>query len=192
MATYEQMLAEYKRLAKRADQRLVRIEQYSKQPNYQGMTKFAYSKAMRNIHAYSGQGANRFNTAPPKNPKQLQAKIDDIKAFLEAPTSTKLGTTRVYKDRVKTFNENHGTNFTWQEYGAFFESAEWEKIKSEFKYSETLVQAIASIRRKGEEIKPDMIKKANMQNMLLDEDEVVDELAKRLLKRGFTYAKMFK
>lgn len=190
MATYEQMLVEYKRLAKRADQRLVRIEQYANQPNYQGMTKFAYSKAMRDIKAYSGQGAKRFNTAPPKNPKQLQAKINDIKAFLEAPSSTKKGVTNIYKQRVATFNQHYGTNFTWQEYGAFFESSEWDKIKSEFRYADTLVKAVASIKRAGADLNPEMIKSAS-KNMILDKDEVVDEIAKKLIKKGFTYLKMF-
>lgn len=194
MATHEQLLAEYKKLAKQADQRLVRIEKYASDPNnqhFKGMEKFAYRVAQKNIETYSGPGAKRFNTTAPDTDEKLQSKINDIKAFLEAPSSTKRGLTSVYKERAATFNENHGTNFTWQEYGTFFESAEWDKIKNDFKYTQTLIKAIAAIRKSGKDINEDMIKKGISDNMILDKDLVVDEIAKKLLSKGYTYKKLF-
>lgn len=192
MATYDELLKEYKTLSMRADKRMQRIEQYAKEPGYKGMLNFSYARAMRDIKAYSGQGGTRWGTKPPASKSQLQAKINDMKAFLESPSSTKRGITSVYKQRVKTFNAHYGTDFTWQEYGAFFESAEWDKIKNEFRYSDTVVKAIASIKKAGKDIDPKDIIGANAKNIILDkEDDIVDEIAKMLLKRGFSYLKMF-
>lgn len=139
---------EYRRLAKRADQRLLRLENISnpESPNYNPMYKsvkeYAYKRAVRDIRAWSGDVEKpRFNTAPPSNTNKLKAKIADIKRFLEAASSTigrtkeTKGITKVYQDRANTINEKYGTNFTWQQLAKFFESGLWSKIKSSDKFS---------------------------------------------------------
>ena len=71
---------EYRKLAKRADQRLLRLEEYAGRKGFSGILSFAYRVAKRDIRSWSGdtQKKPRFNTAPPKNTNQLKAKIADI------------------------------------------------------------------------------------------------------------------
>lgn len=120
---YDDLVKIYRTLAKSADQRLVRLEQYSNQKNFKTAIKWAYARAQRDIHAWSGQDATRFNTKPPKSESALRSKIEDIKTFLKAPSSTKKGIIEIYKQKADTFNANHpGANFTWEQLGKFFES----------------------------------------------------------------------
>lgn len=109
----------YRRLAKVADQRLVRLEELGKQEGYQGAVKWAYLKATEDAQYWGGYRdpkAPRFNTKPPADAAMLKAKISDIQEFLKAPTSTKAGIVEVYKKRAEAFNKNHGTNFTWNDW----------------------------------------------------------------------------
>lgn len=126
--------SEYRKLAKRADQRLVRLEGYAHDKGFKGIKEFAYKVAMRDIASYSGKGAKRFNTKPPKDIRKLQNKIADIKKFLASPTSTKKGVIEVHKRRAEALNNSEklfGTgnkgNFTWQEWANF-----WEKVGNDY------------------------------------------------------------
>ena len=59
----EDALMYYKRLAKTADQRLVRLEQLSTQKGYENVTAYAYARAQYDIGRYTS--GHRFNTKPP-------------------------------------------------------------------------------------------------------------------------------
>lgn len=115
--------AEYRKLAKRADQRLVRLEGYRHDKGFKGITEYAYKTAMRDIASYSGKGAKRFNTKAPATDAELKRKIADIKKFLAAKSSTKKGVLDTYKKRADSLNKSMGTNFTWQEWANY-----WEKV----------------------------------------------------------------
>lgn len=115
----ETLEAYYKRIAKVADQRLVRLEALSQVEGYQGAAQWAYQRAMYDIEKWGYSKKRRFNTKPPADVNQLKAKINDIQAFLESPTSTKAGINAVYKKRAETFNANYGTNFKWQDFANF-------------------------------------------------------------------------
>ncbi len=152
--------AEYRKLAKRADQRLVRLEAAAAKPGYESVTQYAYKKAMRDIRAWSGENASRFNTKPPKNTNQLKAKIADIKRFLSSASST-IGATKetrgikqIYQERANTINEKYDTNFKWQDLAKLFESGLWEKLKSSETYSSDAdFQTIAHIKANFKEVK---------------------------------------
>lgn len=143
---YAELLAEYKRLAKRADQRLVRLEQLAQQEHYKGVLTYSYARAMRDIKAWSGEEATRFNLKAPGRIDQLQAKIRDIEHFLNAPTSSKSGITKVYKERTSTVNKLYSTNFKWQDLAKYYESAESQKMAEQYG-SKTLVRSLGAIRR---------------------------------------------
>ena len=151
---------EYRRLAKRADQRLVRLEQLAEQAEYKGIKEFAYKRAQRDIRSWSGENATRFNTAPPSNTNKLKAKIADIKRFLESASST-IGATKetrgikqIYQDRANTINERYDTNFNWKDLARLFESGIWKKIKSSDSYdSKTDFQTIANMKANFKEVK---------------------------------------
>lgn len=145
------LMKEYRTLAKRADQRMVRLEQYSKRPEYKGILRFAYARAQHDLKAYASEKRLatgmplRFNTAPPKtksgeiNTKALQGKINLIKRFLTSQASTidkpkkqmagETGLNQTYKKRVDTINKTYGTDFTWQELAQFFDSGLADKMQ---------------------------------------------------------------
>ena len=91
----ESIEAYYHRIAKVADQRLVRLEKLEGQEGYGNALQWAYKRAMSDIETWSGEGASRFNTKAPANANQLKAKINDIKTFLGSESSTKSGITEV-------------------------------------------------------------------------------------------------
>ena len=153
--------AEYRRLAKRADQRMVRIEDLAKSnPEYAGIKEFAYKRALRDIRSWSGENASRFNTKPPSNTNKLKAKIADIKRFLESASSTiaatkeTKGIKQIYQDRAETINKKYDTNFNWRDLAKLFESGVWKKIKSSDSYdSKSDFQTIANMKANFREVK---------------------------------------
>lgn len=153
---YTELVKEYRKLAKRADQRLVRLEALSRSAKYENVLKYAYLVAAKNIESYgSVKNRPRFNTKPPENSNTLQAKINDIKHFLDSISSTKKGIVSVYEKRADTLNKNMGLKgndkFTWQELADFFQSKSYEKLASAFG-SKTLFDTIGSIKKNLPEI----------------------------------------
>lgn len=153
---YTELVKEYRKLAKRADQRLVRLEALSRQSKYENVLKYGYAVAAKNIESYGRpKDRPRFNTKPPKNPNTLQAKINDIKHFLESVSSTKKGIVSVYEKRANTLNKNMGLKgddkFTWQELADFFQSKSYEKLASSFG-SKTVFDTIGKIKENLSEI----------------------------------------
>lgn len=169
---YNAALKEYRKLAKRADQRLVRLERYATEPRYENIKQYAYARAMRDIKSWSGERAKRFNTRPPSNYSELMGKINDIKWFLQAATSSikptkdnavydyvdgqKVlvggGIDLTYQKRAATLNEKYGTNLTWENVGWMFESALYRKLAKKFNDSKTAVRVIGHIQKNEEEI----------------------------------------
>ena len=158
---YAAAVAEYRKLAKRADQRLVRLERYSQQEKYANVTQYAYAKAMRDIRSWSGKDATRFNTKPPKNLNSLKAKINDIKGFLQSASSTIKptadnaiynekgqivggGIDLTYQKRADTLNQRFGTNVTWENVGSIFESTLYRKLAKKYE-SKTAVRIIGKL-----------------------------------------------
>lgn len=148
---YDSLLKQYRKLAKRADQRLVRLEQLSGKAGFKNVLSWAYGKAMKSIRQWSGETASRFNTKPPEKISSLRAKIRDIQDFLSMKTSEKRKILGIYKKRADTLNKNYGTSFTWEDAGKFFESAEWEKMEQEYG-SKTAVMAVGQIQRNEDAI----------------------------------------
>lgn len=165
----------YRRLAKVADQRLVRLEGYSHEKNFKEATEWAYKRAMRDIRHWSGENAKRFNTAPPKRQESLIAKINDIRTFIDAPSSTKEGITSIYIKRANKINELYGTKLEWQDVGDFFESELWKKRDSVWG-SKTYLETIATAKSHEAEIVAQIEEKQKMIKFLEEED--IEELKK--------------
>lgn len=141
----------YRRLAKTADQRLVRLEAASHDPYYKGIEKYAYARAMRDIQAYGG--GTRFNTKPPEDREEFRDKIMDMLRFLKSPTSTKYGTKEVYQNRAAKLNEDYpGLNLSWQDMAELFSSGEFEKVWGEYG-SDTVWVAIGKIKKNEDKMK---------------------------------------
>ena len=145
----------YRRLAKAADQRLVRIEQLSQNPLYANVKSFAYEKALEDIHKWNGVTASRFNTVPPESPEDLQAKIEAMKSFLGKQTSTQAGINLMYKRMANAVNAKYGTNFTYQQIMKYYSSNQNEKWSNMFG-SKTALKVIGNIQKSAKKLKKDI------------------------------------
>lgn len=179
----------YKRLAKQADQRLVRLEQLSEKKGFEAVRQYSYARAMRDIKQWAGQDATRFNQKTPKTKRQLEAKIQDMRTFLEAPTSTKAGIIKVYQQRADTINKKYGTDFSWQDLGNYFEQAKASKADKKYG-SATELRALGEIQKQSDviikQVKQHRKKHINVDNPLLQ--EVIDDmLTDRKLKLQMFY-----
>ena len=177
--TYEETVKVYRTLAKTADQRIVRLKSYEHDPNFKNATKWAYARAMRDIKQWSGEQAERFNTAPPKSLAALQAKIEDIKTFLSSPTSTKKGMKEILQKRADTLNSRYGTNFKWNDVGTFFDSELHEKLDKDYA-SKTMMKVVGNLQENKEEIIA-KIKAAQKKDKKVP-DDMVDELVEDIIK----------
>lgn len=171
--------AVYRTLAKTADQRLVRLEGYQHDKNFKDATRYAYSRAMRDIEQYSGEGATRWNTKPPEGNAALRAKIEDIKHFLESETSTKKGLQRIANQKLDKLNKNFGTNMSWSQWRKYFDSKLSDKTDKSFG-SKTRVRAFVWISQNKEQVVKDLqkqdLKELNVPN------SVVGKAVKKILK----------
>lgn len=160
----ETPMQHYRRLAKVADQRLVRLEKLAGQEGYKNILKWSYRRAQKNINYYSGEQnfiastatelnagiekgwtPGRFNTKPPTTKtgqidmRSLKAKIRDIQEFLETPTSKKADIEQTYNQRVHTLNERFpGNNFKWEDLADFFESDAYKNLRTIYDSGEIL------------------------------------------------------
>ncbi len=179
---------EYRKLAKRADQRLVRLERLSKEAGYEKVTEYAYRVAMRDIRSWSGSEATRFNTRPPKNTNQLKAKIADIKKFLGSVTSTKTGIKKSYDARVKSFNKKYGTDFSSEELAEFFRSTLYKKMDAKFVNSDVIFKAVGEMSKNEDEIKA-AIEEHRPIHISTDDmhvQDTIDKLVRTRLKKHVT------
>ena len=172
----------YRRLAKQADQRLVRLEKLTEKEGYSNVNKYAYARAMKDIKQWSGEKATRFNMKPPKNTNSLRAKIADIRTFLEAPTATKAGIESVYKSKADVLNEKYGTNFDWTDLANYFDEA--KNSKSDSKYgSDTMLKAVAEIQKQSETIAK-QIKQHKKKHITVDSPRLQDAIDDILADKG--------
>lgn len=148
------LMGEYRKLAKRADQRLVRLEKLAESgdTNFEGVLTYSYKRAASDAAKWgSNADKPRFNIKPPETAGEIKAKIKDIEAFLEAPTSTKQGIINIYKKRADTFNDKFGEKddegnvknpIKWQDLAKYYKS---DTAKREAKRygSRTIARAVS-------------------------------------------------
>jgi hypothetical protein len=183
---YDDLVKVYRKAAKAADQRLVRLEQLSQTENFKGAEKYAYAKAQRAIQAWSGDEATRFNTKPPKSMASLKEKIQDIKTFLASSSSTKTGLKNVHMRRADSLNERYGTDYSWKQWDTFLNSKLMKKLDKQLgagtpktKDGGTKDAVIAAIVSNKEEI----VRGIEEQNEIeiYTDDEMVDELVQDIV-----------
>ncbi len=144
---YNELVRDYRTLAKAADQRLVRLARLGEKEGFRHATEYSYRRAMHDIKAWGGESATRFNIKPPEGIANLRAKMADIKTFLSAESSTKKGLTQINQKRADTLNEKYGTNFTPKEISKFFDSKLKERMSSKIRDSDTMMKVVGVIRR---------------------------------------------
>ena len=187
---YQALVKEYKSLAKKADQRLVRLEKLSTQKGFRNVTKFAYNRAMKDIQYWSGAGATRFNRDIPRNINSLRARINDVRHFLEdTKTSTKRDIIKTFKKRADTINSKYGTTMKWDDLANFYDSKTWIDLNREFG-SDTAMQAVGEVQTREKEIKRSL-KKGEIQVIRLSNKKVEFAVNKILEEQGLSFFDMY-
>lgn len=202
----EGLMAEYKHYAKLADDRLRQIERLSRQEGFENVKNFAYAKAQKDIAKWnkntSKPGSNRWRTKAPESNRALEAKLADIKDFLSKETSSRKGIIESIKKSTDSLNKHYGTNFTWKEMSTFWTSEVSEKL-DRMMGSDTLIRTIAAVKKltKSKEKNVENYKKAQFSTnvkeinkkiiMAADNNTIVAEKAKALMKSGVGYSDLF-
>lgn len=180
--TRAELAAEYQRLAKQADQRMVRLEKLAAQGGiYENVEHYAYRAAEREIKRFGGtpnkEDRYRFNRNKPLNYNELVGKTAAIKRFLDAPTSTKKGIIRVFKDKAEIYNQATGSDFTWEQFAKYWQSGLADKLAS-YGYA-TRNAAIAQIKKKMETVAEEVNEAdEKIENVA---DEVLDDKIEQIM-----------
>ena len=152
----ESLIEEYIKLAKRANKRLSRLENLSKNPTYKNIKHWAYRTAMYSIKNMGED--RRFPTSIKKLDKKSIEEISKMRNkvydFLSQETSTKKGIDKFYIKRVKTLNEKYNINLNWWEVADFFESGGiMDKMTKAGFSSKTAIRIIGVFQKNGKDIK---------------------------------------
>lgn len=174
---YDALVKEYHRLAKKADTSLRATEAYQHDKNFGIMIKWAYADAMRDIKRFGGN--KRFDTKAPESKTQLQAKINAIKSYLSAPTRTKTGVRKIFKEKADTINSEYGTDFTWSEVGTFFESEIWTKLENIYG-SKTALRVVGTLKKKGADIIKEIAEQSDIHKKV--KDDLVEKVVSNRIK----------
>lgn len=169
MASYNELLKKYRKLAKRADQRLVRLERYS--DVNKNVKEWAYKQAMFEIKKYGGEGATRFNIKPPEDQKQLERKIAAIENFLFKPTSQVRNIIKIEKKRLESLkttlkkdNRFEG-DIPFADWIKIHQSGTFERMEEKYGFY-TSVKSLGVIEKEQDKIKQ-IIEDAKEENISL-------------------------
>ena len=181
----ESIEAYYRRIAKVADQRLLRLENLAKADG-SDVNKWAYRRAMMDIDRWN-PGGSRFNTKAPADGRSLRAKINDIKTFLGSESSTKQGIRDVYERRLESLNENNDTNFRIDDLMDLFDSALWKKFEGQKITSDEILKAIGYIKdhATSDEAFEALKEQANMKGKVpqfVEDNPFQNELIRKMLQ----------
>lgn len=147
MSAYSELYSEYRKLAKRADERLRSLERASGREGYRDVTRYAYSRAQYDIRAFTGdpdKAFGRFDVRPQgatqkEQYNNLQKMMASVKTFLNSETST-IGPAKgaegqrlegikgTFQKRAESTNEAYGTSFTWQSMATYWLSGMGAKL----------------------------------------------------------------
>lgn len=206
------LLKAYKKFAKMADQRLVRLEKAASQKGFENILSYAYRTARENIKAWDimglkSRGRNakdyalpRFNRNIPlkKDGKvdinALKSKMTDIERFLISVTSTQKGVRDVYQSRADKINKKYrlrgDARLTWEDMQKFWGSESADKLREIGYGSDTIVRAIASIKRHKKYLTPDQIKDST-KNIKITKNPNVNYVANQILQTGLNVNDIF-
>ena len=143
------MIAYLNKINKIADRRLRNLEVYRHDAGYKDIDKYAYAKAMRNIRAIGGNKRFSIKAYESMTKQEIQKRINYTLEFLNSPSSTKTGITKVYKKRAATLNAKYGTDYTWQQMTQLFESGVFDTLIEKFA-SESTFRSIGKFQKNKE------------------------------------------
>ena len=187
MSEYEDLLKQYKRRAKLADQYMRRLEKLqASDKRYKGVTNYAYRRAIHDIETWGHWkkgGKPRFDTKPPRTLQGRRAKMKDIERFLTSPTATKRGIDTIYKKRAQTMSEKYGTSADWEDMAKYYSRGLNEKMDDLYG-SKTALRAIGRVQKNAKAIRK-AIKKGELDTYITgafgsEDKPIVDTITKML------------
>lgn len=189
MATYKELLAEYHKLAKRADERLRSLERASGREGYKGVTRYAYARAQYDIRAFTGdpdKAFGRFDVNPrgattKERADMLRTMMASVKTFLNSETSS-IGRAKgadgqwiegirgSYKQTAETTNERYGTDFTWQQMATYWLSGLGEKMNQKYGSKTAMAKVAENPKRAANIIRE--INRANQRGQMISDAQL--------------------
>ena len=167
------ILSDYSKMTRLANDHLRAIERARNTDGLKGITQYAYKRAVHDL-----AGATRFPSAKKledMNYNYVTKKLQDLRRFLKAESSTKRGIQAIYKRNAAAFNKKYGTNYSTSELAKFFDknTGLYEKIKKDHpEYgSETIMKAIAQIEKNRDDIL-ESLEEENRNHLEVDEVKV--------------------
>lgn len=172
----------YRKLAKAADQRLVRLEAASRERNFKTATKWAYAKAARDIRSWGGDPDRpRFNQSlKGMSETQMRERIAEVEEFILSKTSTKQGIIEVYKKKADTLNKGgkegqykdaqgfSQINITWEQLAELAQQGAFDKNDSNVPGSDTVILTLARYQKNKRNIIRDIKKSIKPQQHMTD------------------------
>ena len=152
MTDKDNLISEYIKLAKRANKRLYNLEKLSKEKGFENVTKWSYRNALYNIKQRDGNKRFKININKDINIKTLSAMRNEVYNFLNAPTSTKKGIVKLYKEKTETFNKKYNTSWNWQDMANYFEKGGKELFEEKFS-SNTALNVLGVFQKNKEDVK---------------------------------------
>lgn len=156
------LLAEFRKEAKRADQRMIRLEQrVAENPGKYGeILQYAYKRAIHDINDYSIQNVksdqSRFNRLEGITTNaQLRGKLKAAKRFNESASSTISGIRTIYAKKAASLNKRYKKeklNISSNTLAKIFDSGLWDKMKDAGYDSDTIFKTIAFTQRNKKKI----------------------------------------
>lgn len=161
---------EYKRLAKRADQRMRELERAQAKEEYQHILEWSYARAQDDLTALFGEDVTRFDRKI-SDKRKLNKALASVKAFLNSETST-IGKAKgidgvgevsgikiMFEDRAQKFNrwiENNTDedfNLSTDEFIDFVQNQKYQKLRQKYRGSDVILRRITSAAKYKDEIK---------------------------------------
>lgn len=140
--TRAELEAEHRRLAKRSNQRMVRLERGRTKVTGEAMTFGAYEKFQNYLDETSGK--NRMSekasfTSKEKSMNELKRDIAAMNNFLNSKSSTVRGMNTIEQQRIKTFESKGITAASNKDFYDFLNSDEYKTALKAFS-SDTLIE----------------------------------------------------
>lgn len=183
----QELLKDYRKEMKCANQRLRELEKLSENPDYENVLNYAYRVAERDLKSLgmiSPNGKVRFKI--PTNTNRLESALRKVEKFLEMPTSKKSTIDATYKQNTENFNKNFGTNFTWDELREFTKASNWNELKKE--YGSAFLQTTIQSHQKAKGIDiPKEISKISDSSKNVKSDAIISEVSNILEAEGLRF-----
>lgn len=184
MKSGESWSAYVKRIAKVADQRLVRLEDLSRTKTYKGVLEFAYKRAKSDIDSWTEGGLSkgqlpRFNRGISQmDDRQLKDYAMDIHRFLNSKTGTVGGINKYYTENAARLSDMMGLKepMTWRDLAELnVNGVLSEANRSETYGSDTVFKTIGKVKKKIDKIKASIKKN---KKITMTEDEIKESIDK--------------